>query len=74
MVSKKRFCQNVLKVMLNNFISYEYFVKVKSSHSKRRLSGKISEIDQNDVTNDVIDQTPDIVSNKDFTKIFLWLC
>ena len=43
------FSQNVLLVILNNFTPHKYFVKIKLSCSKGRWSGKISEIDQNDV-------------------------
>ena len=38
------------------------------SCSKRRLSGKISEIEQNDVTDDVINKKRDMLQNKDFVK------
>ena len=41
--------QNVPLVMLNNFTPHKYFVKIAFSCSKRRFSGKISEIEQNDV-------------------------
>ena len=58
----KGFCQSVPQVTLNNFTPYKYFVKFKSSCPKRRLCGKISETEQNDVTNDVIDQKRDILS------------
>ena len=53
---------NVPQVTLNNFTPYKYFVKFKSSCPKRRLRGKISETEQNYVTNDVIDQKQDIPS------------
>ena len=42
--------------MLNNFTYDKYFIKIKSSCPKLRLSGQISKIEQNDVTNYVIDQ------------------
>ena len=70
----KGFCQSVPQVTLNNFTPYKYFVKFKSSCPKRRLCCKISETEQNDVTNDVIDQKRDLVSNKDFAKIILRFC
>ena len=46
------------------------FVKIKISCSKRRLSGKVNEIGQNDVTNDVIDQKQDITLMKYIAKMF----
>ena len=58
----KGFCQSVPQVTLNNFTPYKYFVKFKSSCPKRRLCGEISEIEQYDVTNDVIDQKRDMLS------------
>ena len=69
---KKVFSQNVLLVMLNNFTLNKYFVKIKLSCSKGRWSGKISEIEQNDVTNDVIGQKRDMVLKKYFARLFLW--
>ena len=54
--------------------SYQYFVKIKLSCSKGRWSGKISEIVQNDVTNDVIGQKRDMVSKKYFLRMFLQSC
>ena len=74
MVSKNEFYQNIPQVILNNFINDRYFVKINSSCSKWRLSGQISKIEQNDVTNDVIDQKRDMQSKKSFAKIFLCLC
>ena len=52
----KGFCQSVPQVTLNNFTPHKYFVKFKSSCPKRRLCGKISETEQNYITNDVIDK------------------
>ena len=48
--------------VVEQFDLYKYFVKIMLSYSKRRFRGKISEIEQNDVTNDVIDQKRDILS------------
>ena len=45
---KKRFFKNVPQNPLNNLTPYKYFMKFKSSCPKRRLSGKISEIEQNE--------------------------
>ena len=56
MVSEKKFCQNVPQVTLNSFTPHRYFVKIKLSRSKRQLIERISEIEQNDVTNDAISQ------------------
>ena len=60
--------------MRNNLAIYRYFVKIKLKCSKRRLSGKVNEIEQNVVTNNVISQKGDMVSNKDFAKIFFRSC
>ena len=60
--------------MRNNLAIYRYFVKIKLKCSKRRLSEKLNEIELNDVTNNVISQKRDLVSNKDFAKIFLRSC
>ena len=49
MLSKSKSCQNLSLVMVNNLPPIRYFVKIKLSCSKRRSSGKISEIEQNDV-------------------------
>ena len=65
---KKVFFQNVLLVMLNNFTLNKYFVKIKLSCSKGRWSGKISEIEQNDV----IGQKRNMVSKRYFVRFFLW--
>ena len=48
-VGTRIFSQNVPLVILSNFTLHKYFVKIKSSCSKRWLSGQISEILQNDV-------------------------
>ena len=48
-------------------------MKIKLKSSKRRLSGKVNEIEQKDVKNDVISKKRDILSNKDFAKMFLSL-
>ena len=42
--------------------SHKYFVKIKLSSSKGWWSSKISEIEQNDVTNDVIGQILNMIS------------
>ena len=55
--------------MQNNLTPYRYFVKIKLMCSKRRLSGKVNEIEQKDVKNDVISKKRDILSNKDFAKM-----
>ena len=60
--------------MRNNLTPYRYFVKIKLKSSKRRLSEKVNEIEQNVVTNNVISQKRDLASNKDFAKIFLRSC
>ena len=65
-----KYCKNVPLFMLNNLSTYKYFVTIKLSCSKRRLSGKVNEIEQNNVTNDVIIKKRDMVSNKDFVKMF----
>ena len=70
---EKETCYQELGI-LNNFTSHKYFVKIKPSCSKRRSSGKVNEIEQNDVTNNVISQKRDLLSNKDFAKIFLRSC
>ena len=69
-ISKKR---DILsnKVLLNNLTHHKYFVKIKLSRSKRRLSRQVDEIEQNDVTIDVMSQKHNIVSKKDFFKVFL---
>ena len=56
--------------MVNNVTPNRYFVKIKSSCSKRRLSGRNNEIDRNDVTNNVISEKRDMGSNEDFVKMF----
>ena len=57
-----------LAKMLFGFVeqydSYKHFVKIKLSRSKRRLSRQVNEIEQNDVTIDVISQKRDMVSKK----------
>ena len=53
---KKIFCQNLPLVMLNNFTYHKYFLKINLSCKKRRWSGKISKIEQNNVKNGVIGQ------------------
>ena len=53
---------------------YKYFVKIALSCSKRQWSGKIIEIEQNDVTNEAIGQKRDMVLNKYCPKVFLWSC
>ena len=42
--------------MQNNLAIHRYFVKIKLKCSKRRLSGKLNEIELNDVTNKVRSQ------------------
>ena len=42
--------------MLNNFTPHKCFVKIKP------ISGKISKIEQNDVTNDIIDERRGMLS------------
>ena len=59
---------------MNNLTPYRYFVKIKLKCSKRQLSGKVNEIEQNDVTNNVVSQKRDLVSNKDYATIFLRSC
>ena len=54
--------------MLNNLTPRKYFMKIKLSCSKRRSSGKISEIEQIDVTNDVIDLKRDMLSKNILLK------
>ena len=61
---QKMFCQIVPLIALTNFTSHNYFEKIKLSCSKRRWSSKISEIEQSDVTSDVIDQKRDTVLKK----------
>ena len=53
--------------MRNNLTPYRYFIKIKLKCSKRRLSGKLNEIELNDVTS----QKRDMVSNEYFVKMFL---
>ena len=57
--------------LAEQFDSYRYFVKIMLSYSKWRLSRQINEIEQNDVTIDVISQKCDMVSINDFVKVFL---
>ena len=45
--------------LLNNSTYYEYFSKINLSCEKSRWSGKISDIEQNNVKNDVIGQKRD---------------
>ena len=42
---------------------------MKLSCSKKQRRGKISEVEQNDVTNDIIDQKQDMVSKEYFPKV-----
>ena len=56
--------------MLNNLTPYIYFLNIKLKCSKRRLSGKVNDLEQKDVTNDVISQKRDMLLNKDFAKMF----
>ena len=65
---QKIFCQNVPQVTLNNFAFYKYFEKIEVSCSKRRLSGKISEIEQNGIVNDVISHKRDLVIKNIFCR------
>ena len=53
-----------------NLTPHKYFVKIKLGCPKRRLSGKISKIEQKDV----ISQKRDNLSNNDFAKLFLRSC
>ena len=58
-------------IKLSNFKYDNIFVKIESSSWKKRLRGKISEIEQNDVKNDFIDQKREMVSKRHITKMFL---
>ena len=57
--------------LVEQFDSYKNFVKIMLSYSKWRLSRQINEIEQDDVTIDVISQNCDMVSIKDFVEVFL---
>ena len=54
--------------MLNNFTYHKYFLKINLSCKKRRWSGKISKIEQNNVKNGVIGQKRDILSRTGHVK------
>ena len=51
-------------VMLNIFTPHKYFVKIKLSCWKRQWSGKISRIEQNDVTCQIRDMVSKNISQK----------
>ena len=72
-IRNKTWYQTKILPMRNNLTPYRYFVKIKLKSSKRRLSGKVNEIEQKDVKNDVISKKRDILSNKDFAKMVLSL-
>ena len=67
-------CKIVPLLMLNNFTPHKYFVKIKSSCSKRRWSSIFSETEQQDANKLRHRSKTRHGIKKIFSKSFLWSC